>query len=241
MSAFRRSLVRRAPHRLVLPALLLSVALPVALPAHAADWVSYRDTYRAMVVFEKYGGPKSLLQSELEVRPAERSAGLDGAQLVVSGKATQVNLPLDALGRTVFPLQKAAYDDNATLQMNRKGLSFSLRPQVTIVPRADGVYDMAELRDACAQALGFARYVDASRRTRQCAGVRFVFPKKAEAGAHLRHADGSEQVLATVAGAAFDGDADEGFALVNLRFDATPGRVQVTTHQAPLAIVPVFD
>jgi hypothetical protein len=209
--------------------------------ARAGEWVSYRDAYRTMVVFEKYGGPKNLLQNQLEVQPKEHGASLDGLQLVLAGKANQLNLPLDPLGRAVFPLQKAAYDENAELVLNHKGLAFALRPQVTIVPRADGVYDAAELHAACIQALGFARYLDASQRGRQCVGVRFVFPKKAEVGARLRHPDGSEQPLAVGSGAAFAGDVDDGFPVLNVRFGAGGEHGQVMASSAPLAIVPVFE
>ena len=145
------------------------------------------------------------------------------------------------LGRTVFPLTKAAYDENAALVLNRKGMPFVLRPQVTVAPRADGQYDAADLRTACAQALGFVRYVDASQRGRQCAGVRFVFPKKETAGARLRHPDGGEQALPIASGAAFTGDPDEGFPVVTWRFSTAPGRAQVVTYNAPLAIVPIFE
>lgn len=205
--------------------------------AGANAWASYRDAYRAMVVFEKYGGPKNLLRSELEVQPAER--GTVGLQLLLSGKATQLALPLDALGRTVFPLQKAAYDENAALVLSRKGVEFALRPRVTIAPRTDGLYDVADLRDACTQALGFARWVDASQRSRQCTGVRFVYPKKSDVGARLRRPDGSELPLPVENGAPFAGDLDDDFPVVNLRFGAERG--QVTAYQAPLAIVPLFE
>jgi hypothetical protein len=234
--------------------LVLSLALQLLLTAGAMDaaraqartgagaWASYRDAYRAMVVFEKYGGPKNLLQSELEVQPVERGAAAgagEGLQLVLSGKATQLVLPLDALGRTVFPLQKAAYDENAALVLSRKGVDFALRPRVTIAPRADGLYEVAELREACAQALGFARWVDASQGARQCAGVRFVYPRKTDVGARLRRADGSELPLAVTNGAAFAGDLDDDFPVVNFRFSAERG--QVMAYHAPLAIVPVFE
>jgi hypothetical protein len=212
-----------------------------AADVRAGEWVSYRDAYRTMVVFEKYGGPKNLLQSQLEVQPREHGVSLDGVQLVLAGKANQLNLPLDPLGRAVFPLQKAAYDENAALLLNHKGLAFSLRPRVTIAPRADGVYDTAELRAACDQALGYARYVDASQRGRQCVGVRFVFPKKSDVGARVRRADGREHALAAAPGAAFAGDADDGFQVVNYRFGPDGERAQVTAYDAPLAIVPVFE
>jgi hypothetical protein len=215
---------------------LLLAAGSAAAQAHDGDAVSYRDAYRTMVVFEKYGGPKNLLLSQLQVLPRERGAAADGLQLLLSGKSTQLNLPLDPLGRTVFPLQKAAYDENAALSLNRKGGGFTLRQQVSIALRPDGVYDVAELRAACAQALAFARYVDASQRSRQCAGVRFVFPKKAEGGARLRRPDSQEQLLPLSTA-----DADDGLPTVSYRFAPGAERGQVATFNAPLAILPLFE
>jgi hypothetical protein len=235
-------MMRASRHLIAAFATLLAVVSTGAqAQAQVGEWVSYRDAYRAMVQFEKYGGPKNLLQSQLQVQSRDHAGLGDGAQLTLTGKTTQLNLTLDALGRTVFPLQKAAYDENAALVLNRKGMPFVLRPQVTIAPRADGEYDTVTLRSACAQALGFVRYVDASQRARQCAGVRFVFPKKESAGARLRHADGGEQALPVTSGAAFSGDPDEGFPIVTWRFGTSPERAQVVTYNAPLAIVPIFE
>jgi hypothetical protein len=214
---------------------LLLAAGPAAAQVQDGDAVSYRDAYRAMVQFDKYGGPKNLLVSQLQVLPRERGALAEGLQLLLAGRSTQVSLPLDPLGRTVFPLQKAAYDENAALSLSRKGLGFALRPQVSIAVRPDGVYDVAELRAACTQALGFARYADASQRTRQCAGVRFVFPKRAEGGARLRRPDSAEQVLAPAIGEPDD------FPAVIYRFHAGTERGQVATFNAPLAILPLFE
>jgi hypothetical protein len=134
--------------------------------AHAGDWVSYRDAYRAMLVFEKYGGPKNFLQSQLQVAPRVRGASLDGLQLTLAGKTNQVKLPLDPLGRTPFPLLKGAYNENVALLLSRKIGRFVVRPRVSIAPQSDGVYEDGELRAACEQALGFARYGDGSLRTR---------------------------------------------------------------------------
>lgn len=228
----------RAARQLIVSLALLLAAGSAGAQARDGDAVSYRDAYRAMVLFEKYGGPKNLLVSQLQVQPKERGALAEGLQLLLSGKSTQVNLPLDPLGRTVFPLQKAAYDENASLSLNRRGGAFILRPQVSIAPRPDGVYEVADLRAACVQALGFARYVDASQRSRQCAGVRFVFPKKVEGGARLRRPDSPEQALPLAAA-----DGDDGFPGVTYRFTAGAGaeRGQVATFNAPLAILPVFE
>jgi hypothetical protein len=213
---------------------LLLVAGPAAVQAQtqAGEEVSYRDAYRAMVVFEKYGGPKNFLQRQLQVLPSDRAALGDGLQLTLAGKTIQLHLPLDPLGRTPLPLQKAAYDDNAALTLNRKGIAFTLRAQVAIVARADGVYDGADLRAACAQALGFARFVDASQRNRQCAGVRFVFQKKGESGVRLRREGGTEDSLPV-------GVGEEGLPVVRVRFGTERG--QVVAESVPLAILPVFE
>lgn len=205
--------------------------------ASAADWASYRDTYRAMVVFEKYGGPKNLIQNLLQVVPS--GGDTEGLELSLTGKATSLKLVLDPLGRTVFPLLKAAYDENAVLQVSRKDVDFTLRPRVSIIVRPDGVYDHAELRAACEQALGYARYTDASTRSRQCAGVRFVFEKKATPAVRVRKADGSVTPLPVVAGPAF-GDGEGAFPTVTYRF-AGAERTQVTTTSAPLAIAALFE
>ena len=219
----------------------LSLAALSAGPACAGDWVSYRDAYRAMVVFEKYGGPKNFLQSQLQVAPQDRGALVDGLQLTLAGKTNQVNLPLDPLGRTPFPLLKGAYDENVALLLSRKIGSFAVRPRVSITPQSDGVYEDGELRAACEQALGFARYGDGSLRTRQCGGVRFVFAKRAaEVGVRVHRPDGSDASLPVAPAVAFPGDADDSFPTVLYRF-AGNERVQVVTAYPPLAIVPLFE
>jgi hypothetical protein len=229
-----------APHFTMCCTLSLA-ALSAGAPVYAGDWVSYRDAYRAMVVFEKYGGPKNFLQSQLQVAPQDRGAPVEGLQLTLAGKTNQVNLPLDPLGRTPFPLLKGAYDENVALLLSRKIGSFAVRPRVSIALQADGVYEDGELRAACEQALGFARYGDGSLRTRQCGGVRFVFAKRAgEVGVRLHRPDGSDAALAVVASVAFPGDADDSFPTVQYRF-AGNERGQLVTAYPPLAIVPLFD
>ncbi|MEN3277244.1 MAG: hypothetical protein V7631_3034 [Massilia sp.] len=208
----------------------------------AGEWVSYRDAYRAMVVFEKYGGPKTYLQSQLQVAPQDKAASFDSLQLTLAGKTNQVNLPLDPLGRTAFPLLKAAYDENVALLLSRKIGVFTVRPRISIALQRDGIYEEAELRTACEQALGFARYGDGSLRNRHCGGVRFVFAKRAgEAGVRLQRADGSDSALAVVGGVAFHGDMDDTFPTVLYRFGSGAERTRLVTANAPLAIVPVFD
>jgi hypothetical protein len=224
-------------HLTLFPTLLLTAGLAAA-QARDGEWVSYRDIYRAMVVFEKYGGAKNLLQAQLQVTPRDPGGG-EAAQLTLSGKTMQLNLPLDATGRTTLPLLKAAYDENAVLVLGTRG-AFTARPRVTIAPRPDGIYDAAELRTACEEAAGFARYVDRSFGRKQCAAVRFVFAKKGEATVQVRRAGGGKSTLPVADDVVFPGDADAGFPTATYRL-AGAEHTQLLTSKAPLAIVPVFE
>jgi hypothetical protein len=226
--------MRLARHLPALLAVLLAPA-PAGAQARAGEWVSYRDAYRAMVVFEKYGGPKNLIHDDLQVLT---KGGADGVQLTLAGKSTQLKLPLDAMGRTKLPLLKAAYDDNAVLVLN-KDVPFQVRARVSIQIRRDGLYDVAELRQACQQALDYARYADRSMTGKQCAAVRLVFEKTAAPVVQLRASQGDRARLPVVAGAAFQGDGAADFATVTYRFTAE--RAQLITNQLPLTIVPLFE
>lgn len=218
-------------------ALLFTAGTAVA-QSQDSDWVSYRDAYRKMVVFEKYGKAKNLIQHQLQVMPRDKSVSVEGLQLSLVGNATRVNLPLDATGRAVFPLQKAAYDENAVLTLNRKPGQFLFRPRVSIVVRADGVYETAELRAACEQALAYERYLNQSLSNKRCVGVRFAFARgAADPGVRLRKGDAA--ALPPSDGAAFADDPNEGFRVVNYRFG--DNAVQVVTQSVPLAISALYE
>ncbi|RJG15168.1 hypothetical protein D3872_14635 [Massilia cavernae] len=221
--------------------MLLLAAGSGAARAEAGEWVSYRDAYRAMVVFEKYGKPKNYLQNHYQVMPREKGVSLQGVQLSLQGKTVQINLALDPEGRTVFPLLKAAYDENAALVVNRKVSQFVFRPRVSIVVQADGVYEVAELRAACEQALAFQRHVDAAARSRKCVGVRFAFAgMDVDPGVRVRGADKAEALLPAVEGAAFADDPNAQFRVVNYRF-ADADRGQVVTKNVPLSIAALIE
>lgn len=227
--------------QLAVCSVLLLAAGVAAAQAQDGEWVSYRDAYRAMVVFEKYGRPKHLIQSQLQVMPREKGVPVAGLRLALVGKSTRLNLPLDGAGRTVFPLLKAAYDDNAALVLNRKAGQYVLRPRVSLVVRPDGIYEAAELRAACDQALAFARYADASARSLTCAGVRFGYAGTGGAPVVRVRSGAAAAALPAATGALFPDDPDDGFQTVLYRFGETPARGQVVTQEAPLAIVPVFE
>jgi hypothetical protein len=217
-------------------ALLLTAGSAAAQSADAA-WVSYRDAYRAMVVFDKYGKPKNLITHHLQVMPKEKGVSLDGVQLSLQGKATQLSLPLDAAGRAVFPLLKAAYDENAVLLLNRPTGRYAFRRRVSIAVQADGSYDNAELRAACEQVLEFQRYADRAPAGR-CVGVRFASARGAETGVRLRRGDGAMTALPALDGAAFADDPNEAFRVVTYRFGEGG---QVLTAGVPVVISAVVE
>ncbi len=204
------------------------------------EGVSYRDAYRAMVVFEKYGKAKHLIQNHFQVMAKDKGVAPEGLQLSLVGKSTSLNLPLDATGRTVFPLLKSAYDENAALVLNRKVSQYLFRPRVSIVVRQDGVYEAGDLRTACEQGLAYQRSIDASLGAIRCVGVRFVFPHGVpDPGVRVRKGEGD--ALTVGDGPAFQGDPYEGFRVVNYRFGAAGAKSHVVTQNAPLAINPVYE
>jgi hypothetical protein len=225
-----------------IPALMaaLLAAGPAAAVAIEGEWVSYRDAYRTMVVFEKYGKPKNFIQNHLQLMPRERGVSVDGVHLSLNGKHTQLILPLDATGRAVFPLLKSAYDENAELVVNRKVNQYLFRSRVSIVVRADGVYELGDLRAACEQVLQYQRFVDGAAGKLRCTGVRFAFAKRSENVQVKLRRDGGEQLLPVHDGAAFHDDPNDSFRVVSVRIgEADKG--QLVTQSAPLSIAALLE
>ena len=230
----------RAFSRLSACVALLATAASAVAQLNGGTWVSYRDAYRAMVVFEKYGKAKHLIQHHFQVMPREKGVPPEGLQLSLLGRGTSLNLPLDATGRAVFPLLKAAYDENAALVLNGKVADYLLRPRVSIVVRPDGVYEAGDLRAACEQALAYQHSVEPALRAVRCVGVRFVFPHGVtDPGVRVRKGEG--EALSTAEGPAFQGDPYEGFTVVSYRFGAAADKSHVVTQNAPLAITAAFE
>ena len=230
-------------HFAAMVAMLLAAGSAVAAAsAPAPEWTSYRDAYRAMVVFEKYGKPKNYIQQHYQVMPREKGIGFEGVQLTVQGKTRQLVLLPDALGRVVFPFLKTAYDENAALVLNRTLASYVLRPRVSIVPRLDGQYDTAGLRAACEQALAWQRHIDARASARKCVGVRFAFSGATEnPQVRLSTRSAGETAMPATWGAAFNDDPNEAFRVVDYRFAQRPLEGQLVTIDVPLAVAALIE
>ena len=222
--------------------LLLCLAL---LPAFAcaqedADWIEYRTAYRQMIWFEKYGKPKQFLQNHFRLRPRDKSVSMEGLRLTLNGKTAHIALPLDALGRAVFPFSKAAYDENAELTLNRAAGQLKSGAWVSIVTRPDGVYATADLRTACEQLLAYLRY-SGEARDKRCVGVQLSYAREAAVQVRYQGTGGAVNVLRGTEGPAFSGDVATGFHIFVYRFAAEPDGGQVVTSATPLAIAALLE
>ena len=207
------------------------------------EWLSYRDAYRSMLRFEKYGKAKSFLQNHFQISPKDKTVATDALRLDLISKSSRLHLSLDATGRTALPLLKTAYDENAELLLNQKVNQFQFRPRVSILIRTDGVYESTDLREACEQALAYQHFLDAALlRGKKCLGVRFVYPKKnQDAIVEIRHGARIFTVLPMLDGAAFWDETNERFKTATYLFSNIQDKTQLVTRSAPIAIAALFD
>lgn len=221
--------------------LLLLAVLPLcAVAQEESDWVAYRDAYRQMIWFEKFGKPKQFLQNHLRIRPRDASVSMEGLRLTLQSKNIHQSLTLDALGRAVFPFSKAAYDDNAELTLNRKASQFKIGAWASIVIRADGVYGAADLRAACEQMLAYLQY-SGSAAGKRCVGVQFSYARNERADVVFQATGGSHTALQAREGAAFPDDVQTGWRVFAYRFALLPEAGRIVTSSAPLAIAALLE
>jgi len=219
------------------------VAAQIAESQVETEWISYRSAYRQMIQFEKYGKPKNLIQSHFQVSLKNGNPLPDNLQLHLVSKNMRLNLPLDAVGRASFPLLKSAYDENAELILNQASGQVNFQSRISIVTRADGIYEVTELRLACEQALTYLKSMgDARTAAKSCVGVRFSYLKNtAQASIKLRSADMSVHTLAWQDNSAFPDEGNKSYKTVTLRFADAPEKAQLLAQQPPVAIAPVFE
>ncbi|MDE2431215.1 MAG: hypothetical protein KGM99_21035, partial [Burkholderiales bacterium] len=161
------------------------------------EWISYRNAYKQMILFEKYGKPKQFLQNRFQLVPTQHGEQMDDVRLTLVSQSLRLKLPVDPVGRALFPLLKSAYDENAELRLNRPAGTFVFRSRVSVTPRADGVYDVADLKMACDQLKDFLRFTgDTVAAAKKCIGLEFVFAKKdLDSVIAFKNAENSRQAL----------------------------------------------
>lgn len=229
----------------------INSATPATKPAAAqvlesqadTEWISYRNAYRLMIQFEKYGKPKHLIQNHFQISSKNGNPLPDTLQLHLVSKSMRLSLPLDAVGRTNFPLLKSAYDENAELVLNQASGQISFQSRISIVARADGIYEIAELRLACEQAQAYLKSVgDVKTGAKSCVGVRFSYLKNlTQSGIKFRGADMQLHALAWQENGAFPDENNKAYKTVTLRFADASEKGQVLAQQPPVAIAPVFE
>jgi hypothetical protein len=206
-------------------------------------WVSYRDSYRKMISFEKYGGPKQFLQNNIRVAIIDKKSSLDGVRLTLDSKKTHLNLPLDPVGRAVFPMLKTAYDENAELKVNRPDTVVKLEYRISIITRPDGMYDIADLHNACDQVLHYLRYQDfLSYSLKQCVGVKFSYAKdQTDISLKVKLGDQPPTLLSITEGSVFTDDRYNAFRVATFKFFSKADKGQIISNDIPLAITALVE
>lgn len=231
--------------------LLLSTMLVEAQVNNAnsknALWMSYRDAYKTMLWFEKYGKPKNLIQNHLQFVVAENMQFFENQEVTLISKNTRISLSMDEMGRIALPLLKSAYDENAELNIN---LSMDQKPKqvtflrsISIVPRLDNTYDNSELYLACEQALQFQQFLGTeSFKNKRCAGVRFVFSSADNAVSVKTKSGNNEEKTLSIA-LSFNNLTGNIVKLkaVNFSFHQTTEKVRIVTRSTPIAIMPIIE
>lgn len=208
-----------------------------------SEWISYRDAYKTMVWFEKFGKSKNLIQNRFQIVVKEKQVSFDTVRLTLNSKSGVMNLNLDPLGQTQLPLLKAAYDENAELSITPRIGQFSFRSRVSILLRADGNYEMSDLRAACEQSLSFLSSLDpAGMNGKKCVGVKFAFDKKdVSAAVELRTHNSTNQAVGIQENALLWQDSSIQLKVAQVRFDTNFDKSHLITRSSPLIAIAVIE
>lgn len=207
-----------------------------------AEWISYRSAYKLMLQFEKYGKPKHLLQSYLQLINAQAQP-VSETQLNLQAKTLQMGLQVDALGRVRLPLLKLAYDENAEIRLPGSAQIVHMRLSLSLALPYEGQYEAAQLKLACEQALNFYASVGDKRGLqKRCNGIVLVYPANLKViPPYLKFDQGQTQVVSNADNpASLEPGVKQQLAYV-VRFSNLTDKTQLVSHHAPLAVLPVFE
>ena len=208
-----------------------------------SEWISYRDAYKLMVSFEKYGKAKHLIQNRFQIVVKDKAINFEHLRLSLNAKSSVMNLSLDALGQTQLPLLKAAYDENAELNLSPKLSQFSYRSRVSIQLRTDGNYEVADLRAACEQTLTYMQYVEPSSVAgKKCVGIKFGFDKRdSNAGVEVRTPNQVNFGLPITDNGLIWSDNINSLRVAQFSFNGGTDKGHLLTRTTPVIIVAVIE
>lgn len=208
------------------------------------EWASYRRAYKAAAFFAPFVHDRPFIQAHLQIRPLAPTASLDGLRIHLAGAHTQMDIPVDPLGRVQIPMDKQAYEDDAVLSLNRQKGLYAFSGRYSIREREDGVYPVADLRTACEQLIDAQRDSGYSLRLfrKRCAAAKLIYPLAGTApDVVLRLADGRESPLQAVADTPFEDGSMGQYQVVKVGFAAVPAGAAVVARTRPLGIGTAYE
>jgi hypothetical protein len=167
------------------------------------QWASYSYAYRTLRAVEGFDGPHDMVQIYYWLQPKAADVTRTGLRLRLLGPRTDIELPVDALGRALVPIDEAAARDGAEFLINRSAGSFKFANVIEIKPNDEGVYPVEYLQKACEQARQVYAYtkrwspVGWRVRGMKCTGVKFQSTQEPAnpPDVYFVDASGKEQLL----------------------------------------------
>lgn len=235
--------------------LAAGAGVPVALPeapsvtiteTRDAEWAGYRHGYKAAARYARLTSTRPLIQAHMQIQPVDPALPLDGIKIFLVGATTSLEIPVDAIGRANLPLLKQAYDEDAVLRLNRQKGHYHFSGRFSIRERDDGIYDAADLRQACEQLLSAQREDGSLFRLlgKKCVGVKFIYPladAAADGALAFRDSTGKTGAIAAAADQPFSGRRMGLYKVATYRFADWPQLGQVIAARRPLAIGTLYQ
>ena len=208
------------------------------------EWASYRRAYKAAAFFAPFTRERPLIQAHMQIRPVAPNFSLDGLRVHLAGAHTQMDLPVDALGRVQVPMDKQAYEDDAVLSLNRQKGTYYFSGRYSIRERPDGIYPVADLRAACEQLIDAQRDSGYSLRLfrKRCAAAKLIYPLDGPVpDVVLRLPDGRETPLPAASDLPFEDESMGRYQIVKVSFAAVPAGATVFAGTRPLGIGTTYE
>lgn len=110
---------------------------------------SYRHMLAGLDAFEKHHSLAPKADLRFLLRPQQPDVSLEGIRLSITGKDTDIDLPVDAQGMFSLPRSQPAADEDAAMVVNRKKGSFRWAPSVHSPGVPEGARRLGDLRLEC--------------------------------------------------------------------------------------------